>query len=94
MFAERSCAPKTAKALAQDAEREVIHLLSIKRQLMQEIAGWIAENHLKQAEVATRLNISRPRISDVVNQKTSKFTIDAPVTMLSKLGKPVTITVG
>ncbi|QJT78590.1 helix-turn-helix domain-containing protein [Kosakonia sp. MUSA4] len=94
IFAELGFAPEAANALAQDAEREVIQLLSIKRQLMQEIAGWIAENHLKQAEVAARLNISRPRVSDVVNQKTSKFTIDALVTMLSKLGKPVTITVG
>ena len=52
------------------------------------------ENKLKQADVAAKLNISRPRVSDVVNQKTSKFTVDALITMLGKLGKPVTVTVG
>ena len=61
---------------------------------MQEISGWIDENHLKQAEAAVKLNISRPRVSDVVNQKTNKFTLDALVMMLVKLGKPVTFQIG
>ncbi len=61
---------------------------------MQEISGWIDENHLKQAEAAVKLNISRPRVSDVVNQKTNKFTLDALVMMLVKLGKPVTVQIG
>ena len=66
----------------------------LKRQLMQEIAEWIDENQLNQADAAAKLNISRPRISDVVNQKTSKFTLDALVMMLMKLGKPVSLQVG
>ena len=33
--------------------------------------------------------VSRPRVSDVVNQKTAKFTIDTLVDMLSRVGKPV-----
>ncbi|WBU49099.1 XRE family transcriptional regulator [Kosakonia pseudosacchari] len=94
IFTELGFEAEEANALAQDAEREVIQLLNIKRQLMQEISGWIAENHLKQTEAAAKLNISRPRVSDVVNQKASKFTIDALVTMLAKLGKPVTIIIG
>jgi predicted XRE-type DNA-binding protein len=32
--------------------------------------------------------ISRPRVSDVVNKKTAKFTIDTLVEMLSRVGKP------
>jgi predicted XRE-type DNA-binding protein len=38
--------------------------------------------------------VSRPRVSDVVNQKTAKFTIDALVEMLSCVGKPVRMAVG
>ena len=76
------------------AEQEVEQLMILKRQLMQEIAEWIDENQLKQADAAAKLNISRPRISDVVNQKTSKFTLDALVMMLMKLGKPVSLQVG
>ncbi|WP_039055768.1 XRE family transcriptional regulator [Enterobacter sp. Bisph1] len=94
IFAELGFDAQQAHALEQDAEREVMQLLSIKKQLMHEIAVWIAENHFKQEEAAAKLNISRPRVSDVVNQKTGKFTIDALVTMLAKLGKPVTVTVG
>ena len=87
IFAELGFAEAEAKSLKHDAECE-------KQQLMQEISGWIHENHLKQAEAAVKLNISRPRVSDVVNQKTNKFTLDALVMMLVKLGKPVTVQIG
>jgi predicted XRE-type DNA-binding protein len=38
--------------------------------------------------------MSRPRVSDVVTQKTAKFTIDTLVEMLSRAGKPVRLVVG
>ncbi|MFC6619750.1 helix-turn-helix domain-containing protein [Deinococcus radiophilus] len=66
---------------------------SIKRQLMDEIAHWIEDNQLKQAEAAEVLNISRPHVSDVVNHKTTKFTIDALVAMLARTGKRVQVQV-
>jgi predicted XRE-type DNA-binding protein len=34
-----------------------------------------------------------PRVSDVINQKTAKFTIDTLVEMLSRVGKPVKLTI-
>lgn len=37
--------------------------------------------------------VSRPRVSDVVNMKVSKFTIDTLVDMLSRIGKPVRLMV-
>ena len=37
--------------------------------------------------------VSRPRVSDVVNMKVGKFTIDALVDMLSRIGKPVRLVV-
>lgn len=94
IFSELGFDDAEAKQLQQDAEREVEQLIRLKQQLMQEIAVWIDENHMKQSEAAVRLNISRPRVSDVVNQKTNKFTLDALVMMLVKLGKPVTVQVG
>ena len=54
----------------------------------------IAEHQLKQADAARILMVSRPRVSDVVNQKTTKFTIDTLVEMLSRVGKPVRLAVG
>ncbi len=61
---------------------------------MDELSSWIAEHHLKQAEAAEILMVSRPRVSDVVNKKTGKFTLDTLVEMLGRVGKPVTLAVG
>jgi predicted XRE-type DNA-binding protein len=49
---------------------------------------------LKQADAAQILKVSRPRVSDVVNKKTAKFTIDTLVEMLSRVGKPVRLAIG
>ena len=46
------------------------------------------------AEAAEILMVSRPRVSDVVNKKTAKFTIDTLVEMLSRVGKPVKLAIG
>ena len=51
-------------------------------------------NHLKQAEAAEILMVSRPRVSDLMNKKVSKFTINALLNMLSSVGKPVRLAVG
>ncbi|MDA8094861.1 MAG: XRE family transcriptional regulator, partial [Betaproteobacteria bacterium] len=48
----------------------------------------------KQDEAAQILHISRPRVSDVVNKKVGKFTIDALVNMLTRVGKPIKLVVG
>ncbi len=61
---------------------------------MGELASWIEQHHLKQAEAAEILMVSRPRVSDVVNWKTARFTIDALVEMLSRIGKPVRLAIG
>ncbi|HIE5390081.1 TPA: helix-turn-helix domain-containing protein [Enterobacter cancerogenus] len=94
IFTELGFEENEARILQESAEKEVEQLLAIKRQLMQEISSWIAENKLRQADAAARLNVSRPRVSDVVNLKTSKFTLDTLVMMLGKLGKPVSVTIG
>ena len=87
----------------EHAEAERLHLASqkqindtkqLKEQLMAEVAAWIEQHHLTQVEAAEILMVSRPRVSDVVNKKTTKFTIDALVEMLSRIGKPVRLVVG
>jgi predicted XRE-type DNA-binding protein len=39
------------------------------------------------------LRRAHPRVSDVINQKTAKFTIDTLVEMLSRVGKPVKLAI-
>ena len=65
----------------------------LKQQLMDELSTWIAEHHLKQAEAAEILMALRPRVPDLVNSKTAEFTIDTPMEMLSRVGKPVKLAI-
>ncbi len=67
--------------------------LKIKAHLMIQLGEWIKQEHLKQEDAAALLQVSRPRVSDVVRGKTNKFTIDALVDMLERAGKRVTVQV-
>jgi predicted XRE-type DNA-binding protein len=94
LFLELGFAPEEAKRLHAASRKQIDDTLLLKQQLMDELATWIAEHHLKQAEAAQILRVSRPRVSDVVNKKTAKFTIDTLVGMLSLVGKPVRLVAG
>ena len=94
LFLELGFAPDEAKRLQAASRKQINDTRLLKQQLMEELSTWIAEHHLKQAEAADILMVSRPRVSDVVNKKTAKFTIDTLVEMLSRVGKPVKLTIG
>jgi predicted XRE-type DNA-binding protein len=94
LFLELGFSPEEAKRLYAASRKQINDTQVLKEQLMTELAEWIEEHGLKQAEVAEILMVSRPRVSDVVNKKTSKFTIDTLVEMLSRVGKPVKLAVG
>lgn len=61
----------------------------LKEALMDQLVKWIRENNLTQEDAAVILQITRPRVSYVVNKRICKFTIDALVNMLTKTGKKV-----
>ncbi|QXF34729.1 XRE family transcriptional regulator [Photorhabdus luminescens] len=94
IFSELGFTEQEAQQLHTTSLQEIENTLQIKERLMEEITLWIVNEKMKQAEVAEVLHISRPRVSDVVNKKVNKFTIDALVNMLIRIGKPVQITVG
>ena len=94
LFLELGFAPDEAKRLHAASRKQINDIRLLKRQLMEELSGWINAHHLKQTEAAEILMVSRPRISDVVNKKTAKFTIDALVEMLNRVGKPVKLAIG
>lgn len=94
LFAELGFAPEEAELYQEQSRALINQTLTLKEQLMGELASWIEHHHLRQAEAAEILHVSRPRVSDVVNQKASKFTIDALVDMLARVGKPVKVVVG
>jgi predicted XRE-type DNA-binding protein len=93
IFLELGFAPDEARRLQTASRRHINDTRLLKEQLMEELSVWIAEHHLKQAEAAEILMVSRPRVSDVVNKKTARFTIDTLVEMLGRVGKPVRLAV-
>jgi predicted XRE-type DNA-binding protein len=94
LFLELGFPRAEAERLYAASRREVNDTKLLKEQLMSELAAWIETHRLKQSEAARVLGISRPRVSDIVNKKTSKFTIDMLVELLSRIGKPVRLAVG
>jgi predicted XRE-type DNA-binding protein len=93
IFADLGFETAEALSLQTQSKRIISEKLAIKDQLMSEISEWMRQNHLKQAEAAEILGVARPRISDVTNMKSIKFTIDALVDMLSRTGKRIQFTV-
>ena len=93
LFLELVFAPDEAKRLQAASRRQINDTRLLKKQLMEELSVWIATHRLKQSEAAEILMVSRPRVSDVVNKKTAKFTIDTLVEMLSRVGKRVRLAI-
>ncbi|CBW77246.1 Transcriptional regulator (plasmid) [Mycetohabitans rhizoxinica HKI 454] len=94
LFVELGFAPDEARRYQAKSQALISQTMALKEQLMGELASWIEVHHLKQAEAAQILHITRPRVSDVVNKKAGKFTIDTLVDMLARVGKPVKVMAG
>jgi predicted XRE-type DNA-binding protein len=94
LFAELGFDLAEAEQLQAQSRKRINDTNVLKEALMSELAKWIKENHLKQEEAAVILHVTRPRVSDVVNKKISKFTIDALVGMLTRIGKTVHLAIG
>ena len=84
---------KRRKRLLAHADTEIDESIRLKQQLMDEIAEWLKESNVTQTVAAEVLHVTRPRVLDVVNHKVEKFTIDALVSMLARIGKRVSLAV-
>ena len=93
VFLDLGFSPKEAKRLLAQADAQIDESIRLKQQLMNEIAQWMERASVTQAVAAEVLHVTRPRVSDVVNQKVEKFTIDALVSMLGRIGKHVRLAV-
>ncbi len=93
IFADLGFDPEEAAKLLKESNMMISEKLAIKESLMTELAGWIEARGLKQADAAQILGVTRPRVSDVINKKSIKFTIDALVDMLARTGKHVQLSV-
>lgn len=93
IFADLGFEPDEAAKLLAETDAIISETLAIKDSLMTELASWIETKKLKQAEAAKILGVTSSRVSDVINKKAIKFTIDALVDMLVRTGKHVRLSV-
>jgi predicted XRE-type DNA-binding protein len=93
VFADLGFEPEEATALKASSQKTISEKLAVKESLMTELAEWIKTERLEQSDVAQILGVTRPRVSDLINKKTIKFTIDALVDMLARTGKHIQLSV-
>lgn len=67
--------------------------IKLREQLMKRAQKLIVERKLTQAQAADEMGVSQPRISDLVNNKSDRFSLDMLVTMLFRVGVKVDIVV-
>src|ERR1700733_8001105 len=89
LFLELGFSAEEGKRLHAVSQKQINDTRLLKEQLMTELSSWIEQHHLKQAEAAEILMVSRSRVSDVVNKKTAKFTIDTLGALISLMRKRV-----
>jgi predicted XRE-type DNA-binding protein len=65
--------------------------LTARGLLMIAIEQRIKEEGWTQTEAAARLHVTQPRISDLLNGKISKFSLDALVNMLPPVGLTIAV---
>ena len=71
LFLELGFPDEEAKRLQKVSRKQIDDMRLLKEQLMMELTEWILQHQLKQAEAARILMVSRPRILDVINKKTT-----------------------
>lgn len=64
-------------------------ILALRADLMAELRLLIRDEGWAQAESAQRLGISKARVSDLMNGKWDKFSLDMLITLVVRAGKRV-----
>ena len=66
---------------------------SVRDALAKELCTWIRECGLTTEEVAAKLQTSRPRVSNLLNDRLDLFSIDSLVKYCWRAGKSIELTV-
>ena len=93
VFADSGFSAKVAKSLLADADTRIAKAEKLKEEAATAIAQWMKAEKLTQVAAAQVLKVSRPRVSDLVNFKLGRFSLDTLVAMLLRTGKNVDLVV-
>lgn len=66
-------------------EEKNTYNMKIRRQLLLNIKSKILEFKETQVKIAKRLNVTQPRVNDLIKEKIEKFSLDALVNMADNL---------
>ncbi len=89
VFDDLGFAPDEALRLKSASDMMIRQKLAIQSKFADVIASWISERGLSQSEAAAILRVARRRVSDVINKRGVKFSIDELVDLLTRAGKQV-----
>ena len=65
--------------------------MRLRADLMIAVQRYVDKSEATQAHAAKQLGISQPRLNDLLRGRIDKFSVDALVIMLAKVGKQVSI---
>ncbi len=75
-----------------DSPEEALNM-KLRASLIREIRTKVKEANWTQTETAHQLGITQPRVSDLLRGKLSKFSLDALVNVLARLGSDIKLKV-
>lgn len=93
VFLDLGFPQEEAAALMDDSNRIIAGRLAVKEFLMTELSQWIDKENLTEADAAQILGVTRLRVSDIVNKKFIKFSVDSLIDMLARTGRHVHVSV-
>ena len=67
--------------------------LKLRARLMMEVADYVKQAGLTQAEAAKKLGTTQPRLNDVIKGRIEKCTVDRLVNMLAAVGYKVNLNI-
>ena len=66
-------------------------ILQMRATLMHDLQEFIVTNGLTPVDAATRLGIAHARVSDLMQGKWEKFSLETLITLATKTGRQVTV---
>lgn len=67
--------------------------LQLRSRLATELRDYVESEGITQTEAASRFGVTQPRVSDLMRGKLSRFTTDALVMMLGRVGRRVEVSI-
>jgi predicted XRE-type DNA-binding protein len=93
VFADFGFAPDSTVMMKANSDQMNLTNRVLKKQLMREITAWITDNNYERVAAANLLGITTARVADMQNMRVEKYTLDALVTMVLRIGKTVSVEV-